>query len=323
MERFIEAMRSRGDEERAQWAGEALSAEKARMGNAIPHLQSICSALEDEGHAAVVIKSLDHWPDLGSDLDMFTTATPETVLELMKRRFHARLAPRSWGDRLARKWNFLIPGLPEAVEIHVGRLGQTGEQTVLASFVARRARTVSIDGRSFRVPHVSDRLMISTLQRMYRHFYFRLCDIVDSAGLIESGAIDDRRRLCEPIPRRRSSFAGVGDIDGSFWGREDFLREGISARADSAAVGGTLQLATGRSVAQGGTGEHDAAWVTAGAGGSGARGAENYGQRQGDLVVDSTRILLLCFLRPGSHRGVFLWVTSWLGRRDRSRASLT
>jgi hypothetical protein len=32
--------------------------------------------------------------------------------------------------------------------------------------------------------------MISTLQRMYRHFYFRLCDIVDSAALVESGQVD-------------------------------------------------------------------------------------------------------------------------------------
>jgi hypothetical protein len=42
----------------------------------------------------------------------------------------------------------------------------------------------------FRVPSVTERLMISTLQRMYRHFYFRLCDMMDSAGLVESGAID-------------------------------------------------------------------------------------------------------------------------------------
>jgi hypothetical protein len=32
--------------------------------------------------------------------------------------------------------------------------------------------------------------MISTLQRMYRHFYFRLCDIVDAASLVEARAID-------------------------------------------------------------------------------------------------------------------------------------
>ena len=196
MERFVEAMRSRQDVTRAEWAEEALAVERARIRNAVPFLKSICTAFEEEGRDVVVIKSLDHWPDLGSDLDLFTTATPETVLDLMRRRFKAELAPRSWGDRLARKWNFLIPGLPEAVEIHVGRLGQTGEQRILASSVARRARQVQIEGIPFKVPHVSDRLMISALQRMYRHFYFRLCDIIDSAGLIESGAIDyaDLRR---------------------------------------------------------------------------------------------------------------------------------
>ncbi len=32
--------------------------------------------------------------------------------------------------------------------------------------------------------------MISTLQRMYRHFYLRLCDIADTARLVDSGEID-------------------------------------------------------------------------------------------------------------------------------------
>jgi hypothetical protein len=108
----------------------------------------------------------------------------------MKRRFDAKLAPRSWGDRLAGKWNFLIPGLPEAVEVHMGRLGQTGEQVGIASHLAERSRRVMIGDQALRVPSVSDQLMISTLQRMYRHFYFRLCDVVDTAALSETGAID-------------------------------------------------------------------------------------------------------------------------------------
>ena len=41
-----------------------------------------------------------------------------------------------------------------------------------------------LDDYEFRVASASDRIMISTLQRMYRHFYFRLCDIVDSASLV-------------------------------------------------------------------------------------------------------------------------------------------
>jgi hypothetical protein len=192
MERLAQAMRCRNDAQRERWAQDALAMENARIGNAVNFLRSICTAIEDEGHEAVVIKSLDHWPDLGSDLDLFTTAAPDTVLDLMNRRFKARLAPRSWGDRLARKWNFLIDGLPEAVEIHVGRLGQTGEQRILAASVARRARQIALDGVPFRVTHISDRLMISALQRMYRHFYFRLCDIVDSGALIEAEAIDYR-----------------------------------------------------------------------------------------------------------------------------------
>lgn len=182
--------RNAGDQERSAWTSEALEKEHARIQNAVSFLHRICGAFQEEGLDATVIKSLDHWPDLGSDLDMYTNAEPAKVIQLMARRFQAQLAPRSWGDRLACKWNFVIPGLPESVEIHMGRLGQTGEQITLAERLPGRARQIQIDGLSFRVPHVSDRLMISTLQRMYRHFYFRLCDIIDSTEIAEAGAID-------------------------------------------------------------------------------------------------------------------------------------
>lgn len=172
------------------WAEEALSVERARITVAVSRLREICAELERAGHDVAVIKSLDHWPDLGSDLDLYTNADPREVILLMKRNFNATLAPRSWGDRLANKWNFLIPGLPEAVEIHMRRLGQMGEQIAIASRLMDRTRIITIDDYRFRVPSASDRIMISTLQRMYRHFYFRLCDIVDSASLAESGAIN-------------------------------------------------------------------------------------------------------------------------------------
>lgn len=190
MEVFQNVVREAGDEARAAWAAEALATERARIQVAVPVLHNICKAFDETGLGVAVIKSLDHWPDLGSDLDLYTSAKPEQVLELMQRRFQAQIAARSWGDRLARKWNFDIPGLPEAVEIHVGRLGQTGEQTSIASRLISRARTIEVAGMTFRTSSISDRLLISTLQRMYRHFYFRLCDILDSAELVESGAID-------------------------------------------------------------------------------------------------------------------------------------
>ncbi|MGA7521397.1 MAG: hypothetical protein WBW84_02890 [Acidobacteriaceae bacterium] len=190
MDVMAETMRQAGDGERVIWAEEARAAEEARIENALSWLKRICTAFEEEGLEVTVIKSLDHWPDLGSDLDLYTGADPVKVGELMGRRFNASLAARSWGDRLARKWNFDIPGLPEAVEIHMGRLGQTGEQVAMAASIYPRSRQVEVGGERFRVASISDRIMISTLQRMYRHFYFRLCDILDSGGLIENRLID-------------------------------------------------------------------------------------------------------------------------------------
>jgi hypothetical protein len=178
------------DHQRAEWAVDALAAERGRIENAVSFLRAICAAFEEQGYDVLVIKSLDHWPDLGSDLDLFTGVASQEICAFMRSQFKAEIAPRSWGDRLAGKWNFYVPGLPEAVEIHMGRLGQTGEQVKIASWLVERARTVAVGDNRFRVPAASDRLMISTLQRMYRHFYFRLCDIVDSAALVTSGDLD-------------------------------------------------------------------------------------------------------------------------------------
>jgi hypothetical protein len=175
---------------RAKWAANELKAERSRIATALQFLETICAAFEEEGLDVIVIKSLDHWPDLGSDLDLYSNASSQAVCAMMQRRFGAQIAPRSWGDRLACKWNFLVPGLPEPVEVHLGRLGQMGEQIALASQLISRGRVMEIEDQAFRVPSVSDRLIISTLQRMYRHFYFRLCDLADSAMLAASGMID-------------------------------------------------------------------------------------------------------------------------------------
>jgi hypothetical protein len=172
------------------WCDTALRAERARIWKAVEWLYAIVQALEVNGCPVSVIKSLDHWPDLGSDLDLYTSGAPEQVVRVMQEKVKAHLEPRSWGDRLANKWNFQVPGLNELIEIHVRYLGQTGEQKLMAARVLERGVTRTVNGRSFRVPAPEERILISTLQRMYRHFYFRLCDIADIAALVGSGVVD-------------------------------------------------------------------------------------------------------------------------------------
>jgi Uncharacterised nucleotidyltransferase len=173
----------------AEWVGRAATKELQRIQHALSFLSPICEALEDAGDV-VVIKSLDHWPDLGNDLDLYTNAQAADVVAIMRQRFRARVDERSWGDRLANKWNFIVPGLPELVEVHIGRLGQMGEQIAITRSLITRSSDRQFGSITFRVPAPEDRIVISTLQRMYRHFYIRLCDIVDNAALIESGTLD-------------------------------------------------------------------------------------------------------------------------------------
>jgi len=182
--------RSKGDRiENVCWIENAMLREQSRINAALTALAPICRALEEVGNA-IVIKSLDHWPDLGNDLDLYSDAESADVVAIMRERFGAQLEERSWGDRLANKWNFVVPGLPELVEVHIGRLGQTGEQVAITQSLVKRATKASFGQFTFRVPAPEDRVIISTLQRMYRHFYLRLCDIADNARLIDSLAID-------------------------------------------------------------------------------------------------------------------------------------
>ena len=183
---------NRGNGDIQAWAVETLSKERARITNALIRLEDICNELEEEGCPTVVMKTLDHWPDLGNDLDLVSTGAKAKIVQVFTKRFRAHIEARSWGDRLACKWNFAVPGLPESIETHIGRLGQTGEHIGLAHRFIDRRVTMRINGHQFFVPAPEERIFAATLQRMYRHFYFRVCDILNAASIIESGNVDFR-----------------------------------------------------------------------------------------------------------------------------------
>jgi len=187
----------------ATWAENGMAAERARIANMLEHMERVCQGLEASGCPTTVMKTLDHWPDIGNDIDMYSTADDDRIVQVMKEQFNAAVEPRSWGDRLAHKWNFAIPGLKEPVEIHVRRLGQTGEHTDLAKRFVSRRQQKTVDDKAFWVPAPEERIVAATLQRMYRHFYFRVCDIVNTANLVESGTINYGEL------KRVSNFAGI------------------------------------------------------------------------------------------------------------------
>jgi putative nucleotidyltransferase-like protein len=232
-----QAAANTGNSRVQELCNEALTAELARVANAVEWLHAIVHALQDSGCPVTVIKSLDHWPDLGSDLDLYTSGAPERVVQVMQSKLQAELEARSWGDKLANKWNFQVPGLKELIEIHVRYLGQTGEQKLMADRVIERSVWKEVNGREFPLAAPEERVLISTLQRMYRHFYFRLCDMADFAALLGSGDVDfqELRRGAELggiWPGAASFLVIVSNYVKSFGGSISLPREVVeSARA--------------------------------------------------------------------------------------------
>lgn len=181
---------NRGNAELQAWAVGVLASERARIANALDQLQPVCDALEEEDCPSVVMKTLDHWPDLGNDLDLVSLGRRADIVRVFTKGFNARIEARSWGDRLANKWNFSLPGLRESIETHIGRLGQTGEHIELARRFIDRRVVSQVNGHKFFVPAPEERIFAATLQRMYRHFYFRVCDILNAASLVDSGKVN-------------------------------------------------------------------------------------------------------------------------------------
>ena len=66
-----------------------------------------------------------------------------------------------------------------------------------------RRVTMRINGHQFFVPAPEERIFAATLQRMYRHFYFRVCDILNAAAIVESGKVDFREL------RAAANMAGI------------------------------------------------------------------------------------------------------------------
>jgi len=187
-----------------------ISEEHRRIEKVLNYLNQIVSRFRERGLSVTVMKTLDHWPDTGSDLDLLAMGSDAQVSQILAEDLHATRQPQSWGDRLAHKFNFRIPGLPELVEVHVGCLGQTGEQNSLAGGVLARRVQQSYGEYSLPVPVPEDRIVIATLQRMYRHYYIRLTDIVNIFALLADGRVDFQK--LQTIAELASIWPGVATL---------------------------------------------------------------------------------------------------------------
>ncbi len=188
-----------GDAELVAATQSVLAREHDRIAKALTYLDRVCMRIKAAGCEVTVIKSLDHWPDFGSDLDLFTAGDEQRLVQVLKNGLRARHCLRTPGDCVAHKRSFALPGLAERVELHINRLGPVGEHVELAKRFIVRSRPAHFKEFTFQIPAAEDRVIAGTLQRMYRNLYVRICDAFNTASLIENQMLDyaDLREAAE------------------------------------------------------------------------------------------------------------------------------
>ena len=187
-----------------------LTAEKERAQKVLEAIQRIVYHFDRRACPVLVMKTLDHWPDTGSDIDLLAAGEDQEVCKIFESDLQAERQFQSWGDRLAHKFNFRLEGLGELVEVHIGCLGQTGEQKKLAAGVLSRGVKQPYGDCVVPVPTPEDRIIIATLQRMYRHYYIRLTDIVNISRSLAEQRVDVDK--LKSIAEASSIWPGVATL---------------------------------------------------------------------------------------------------------------
>lgn len=164
-------------------AQQRLEAEQQRVAAAMQHLARITALFAELREPFTTIKTLDQYPDQGHDVDVLTGPENPHVLQALAERLQAKLGERSLSEVLAAKRNFRFAG-DVTLEVHGGRLGQVGEHDRLAMDILASRCRVSVGGVQTFAPSVESRLLLAMLQRIYRHFNFRVCDVVNLGQML-------------------------------------------------------------------------------------------------------------------------------------------
>lgn len=187
--RWLNAMRPLLDEKFKNEINSILKSEELRRAKTLELTGKVTEEFERRRLKFLVIKTLDNYPDLGHDVDMYTNAPIDEVDDIFINTFKAKLETPSLPEKIAQKRNYRID---DAVtfELHCSKLGELGEEMFLAKDLISNYEKINIEGIVTYIPRVEYRILMVVLQRIYRHFNIRICDLFNTINLIKNDSID-------------------------------------------------------------------------------------------------------------------------------------
>ncbi len=184
--------------------------EENRIKTNIEIIEEVFHVFNNEKKTLLLIKTIDNYPDFGHDLDFYIHE--KNVDKLMDQHFQVKREKRTFFEVLANKRNYVIRrnNYKVLLEFHCKKIGQCGEDNLLLNDLVNNRVEYSLNQIPIVIPRLEHRIIMRVMQRMYRHFNFRICDIVNTVNEIKSNTIDWDYLIS--ISKHMYIYEGVADF---------------------------------------------------------------------------------------------------------------
>ncbi|HNX82737.1 MAG TPA: nucleotidyltransferase family protein [Candidatus Omnitrophota bacterium] len=187
--RWLNKNKSRLDVNMQKEADVALTEENERIAMARKITSAVTKEFEKRNIPFVVMKTLDNYPDLGHDIDLYTEASAALLDEIFIVAFKAKLETPTFSETMNQKRNYKIPDYT-TFEVHCSKLGQLGEELQVGKDMLATRESITIDGMTTYIPKAEYKVLLCVLQRIYRHFNIRICDAYNTITMINNNQLD-------------------------------------------------------------------------------------------------------------------------------------
>lgn len=157
---------------------DAANAERQRVSAVVKVIARVAELLSARRITFVLTKAFQHYPDMGTDIDILVDDTGLRADHEIVEGLQARVREGTPASVFAGKRFYDVPGSAAPIEIHHARLGLAGEQRSLARRIFRGARRHVVAGISLPIPSPEDQLLLQVVQRIYVHRLIRVSDVV-------------------------------------------------------------------------------------------------------------------------------------------------
>ena len=156
----------------------AVAREYERVAAAIALMCQVGEACARHDIDFIFPKALQHYPDMGTDVDLLVLSRSADVDRVILEHLPAEARGRDLRSRMANATVYRVDGCPSLLDIHHGRLGVLGEYTALPAVLVRNRQPARVDGLRGFVPSLEDQIMLQGLERVSGRRSLRLADVV-------------------------------------------------------------------------------------------------------------------------------------------------